>query len=117
MGWFVKQQTDKGREIGEQQRSRKVQSASKWKGLFNRFASARTANDNVSLKDFVESAKCLDQKEQEEQREDKQAWRGYGEGRSRGFNDLVQGVTQHEGHNQERGQEVDRGQGLGRRME
>jgi len=117
MGWFVKQQTDKGREIGEAQRARKGQSASKWKGLFDRFASARAANDNVSLKSFVNAAKGFDREEREEHREEKGRWRSYGEGRSSAFNELVQGAAQQEGQGQERGQEVGIGQGLGRRME
>lgn len=117
MGWFTKQQTGKGREIGEQQRARQVQSALSWRGLFDRFASARAANDNVSLKDFVTAAKSLDETEREERQEEKRMWRGYGEGRASAFNDLVQGGAQEESQSQQQGQEVGRGQGLGRRLE
>lgn len=114
MGWFTKQQVGKGREIGEKQRARMVQSESKWKGLFDRPASARAANNNVSLRDFVTAAKSLDQKECEEQQEEKRKWRGYGEGRASAFNDLVQGAAQEESQNQQRGQVVGETMGLSR---
>jgi len=117
MGWFTKQQAGKGREIGEQQRARKEQSVSKWRGLFDRFASALAANDDVSLKDFVRAAKSFDQMEREEQREERVVWRSYGETRSTAFNDLVRGAAREESQSQQRGQEVGRGLGLGRWLE
>lgn len=114
LGWFTKQQTDKGRDIGERQRSRKAQSAKSWRGLFDRFASARAANDNVSLKDFLTAAKSLGQKEREKQREERAAWRSYGKNRSSAFNDLVRGAAREDRQSQQRGQDVGRGQGFGR---
>ena len=105
MGWFTKQQREKGREVGQAQRERR--------GVFERFATARVANDNTATLDFVTAAKSLDEREREELADDRAAWRNYGEGRASEFNALVAGgekASQSAEQSQQRGQ--DRGQGL-----
>ena len=113
MGWFTQQQKQKGREVGQAQRERRSETSSKWRGVFERFATARAANDNTATLDFVTAAKSLDEREREELADDRAAWRSYGEGRASEFNALVAGgekASQSAEQSQQRGQ--DRGQGL-----
>lgn len=78
--------------------------------MFERFATARAANDNAATLDFVKAAKSLDRREREEVAEDRAAWRVYGEGRASEFNELVAGGEQ---ANQQAEQSQQRGQNQG----
>ena len=113
MGWFVNQQTKKGHEIGQAQRSRRENSVLARLGIFERFASARAANDNNALVDFVKASKSLDRREREESTEDRAAWRSYGTGRATEFNSIVQSAED-ASQKAEQGQQRGQDQGLGR---
>ena len=94
----------------------RIESASRWSGLFDRLAAARAANDNVDLKDFVRAAKDFDRQDRVDRREERQSWRSYRTGRKAAFNDVVQGAERSEGRDQAQEQDVGLGQGFGRSM-
>ena len=106
MGWFIKQQAEKGRNIGVAQRGRQAQRASTWRDLFGRFASTRMAKDTSILNDFITAAQQLKQAARADRQEERQAWRRYGTERATAFNDVVQGATEDASQHQSRAQEI-----------